>query len=517
MLKIKNYVLWVACALFLLSCNDSSNTSSPANNDPPSGSIDVAVISKDEALAMAKRNGCLACHSIEKKVVGPAWEDVSYRYQNDPGIFNVLVEKVKNGGKGAWGQVPMPPYFPRVSEDEIRKLISFILGLDGITDGTGLRVDAAPLTLELMQGERLRLSFSSFPDITFTNRVDISMTSGIVDMSVEEVNGSETTQVGQLTGIDGQGTIGALPTGKNYYVYITAQTDAQFSVSASLESTNSNFISLAKTSGCFACHSVDDKVVGPAWRDVGDRYKGDADALAILIEKVKAGGEGAWGQLPMPPYSPRVSDTDIQFLVSSILALEGGSGALPLTVNASNPLVLDLKQGKSVHLVFESLLDALYTNNIDVTVAAGIVDVLVETVDDTGVINFVGELKGISDNGVIENLPTGQVYDIYISAQTDAQFSTAASVLFTGPDYLVLAKRSGCLACHTEELKVVGPAWRDVSEKYLNDPAAEARLIAKIKSGGKGIWGEVPMPPYSPRVSDADIAVLVNNILKIAQ
>ncbi|NOX43801.1 MAG: hypothetical protein GXP19_08745 [Gammaproteobacteria bacterium] len=84
-------------------------------------------------------------------------------------------------------------------------------------------------------------------------------------------------------------------------------------------------------------------------------------------------------------------------------------------------------------------------------------------------------------------------------------------------DYLAVAKKSGCLACHSVDNKIVGPAWRDVSKKYLSDPDAEARLIAKVKSGGKGVWGEVPMPPYSPRASDADITLLVNNILNIAK
>lgn len=82
---------------------------------------------------------------------------------------------------------------------------------------------------------------------------------------------------------------------------------------------------LAKKSGCLACHAVDKKVVGPAWKDVGAKYKGDAAAKATLIEKVKAGGKGNWtdvtGGVPMPPYSPRVADADIESLVDFILTL----------------------------------------------------------------------------------------------------------------------------------------------------------------------------------------------------
>jgi len=80
-------------------------------------------------------------------------------------------------------------------------------------------------------------------------------------------------------------------------------------------------LELAKKSGCLACHSVDKKVVGPGWKDVANKYKGDAGAKANLIGKVKSGGKGTWGAAPMPPYSPRVSDENIEKLVDFILAL----------------------------------------------------------------------------------------------------------------------------------------------------------------------------------------------------
>ena len=82
---------------------------------------------------------------------------------------------------------------------------------------------------------------------------------------------------------------------------------------------------LAKKSGCFACHAIDKKVVGPAWKDVAARYKSDASARDMLIKKVKTGGKGAWTEVtkgvPMPPYSPRVKDEDIAKLVDFIMTL----------------------------------------------------------------------------------------------------------------------------------------------------------------------------------------------------
>ncbi|MGB7650990.1 MAG: c-type cytochrome [Gallionella sp.] len=78
---------------------------------------------------------------------------------------------------------------------------------------------------------------------------------------------------------------------------------------------------LATKSGCFACHTVEKKVVGPAWREVATKYRNDASAEAMLIAKVSKGGKGTWGSTPMPANSPRVSDADIKALVKFVLAL----------------------------------------------------------------------------------------------------------------------------------------------------------------------------------------------------
>ena len=78
-----------------------------------------------------------------------------------------------------------------------------------------------------------------------------------------------------------------------------------------------------------------------------------------------------------------------------------------------------------------------------------------------------------------------------------------------------LAKKHNCLACHTMDKKSVGPAYKDVAKKYKGDAAAAARLAEKVKQGGQGVWGPVPMPPNST-VPDGDIKTLVDWILKSA-
>ncbi|HEX7271296.1 MAG TPA: c-type cytochrome [Casimicrobiaceae bacterium] len=78
---------------------------------------------------------------------------------------------------------------------------------------------------------------------------------------------------------------------------------------------------LMKKDGCAACHAVDKKVIGPAYQEVAAKYKGDPKAEATLVEKVKKGGAGVWGQIPMPP-NTQVPEADIKSLVSWILTLK---------------------------------------------------------------------------------------------------------------------------------------------------------------------------------------------------
>ncbi|MCL2635999.1 MAG: c-type cytochrome [Betaproteobacteria bacterium] len=79
----------------------------------------------DEALAKAKN--CMSCHTIDKKLVGPAYKEVAAKYKDDKGAAATLAAKVKAGGKGVWGQIPMPPN--NVTEEEAKKLTAWVLSL----------------------------------------------------------------------------------------------------------------------------------------------------------------------------------------------------------------------------------------------------------------------------------------------------------------------------------------------------------------------------------------------------
>ena len=90
------------------------------------GLLSAGAAQADEALAKAKN--CMSCHSVDKKIVGPAYKDVAKKYAGDKAAEGKLAEKVIKGGKGAWGEVPMPPN-AQVKPEEATKLVKWVLSL----------------------------------------------------------------------------------------------------------------------------------------------------------------------------------------------------------------------------------------------------------------------------------------------------------------------------------------------------------------------------------------------------
>jgi cytochrome c len=105
------------------------------------------------------------------------------------------------------------------------------------------------------------------------------------------------------------------------------------------------------------------------------------------------------------------------------------------------------------------------------------------------------------------------MYRTWMLTAASAALLTMSGVA-SAVDALPLAQKNGCMACHSVDKKIVGPAYKDVAKKYAGDKGAHARLVAKVKAGGKGVWGQVPMPP-NPQVSQADLDKIVTWILSL--
>ena len=84
----------------------------------------VAPAMADEAMAKAKN--CMACHAVDKKLVGPSYKDVAAKYAKDPAAVDKLASKIQKGGSGVWGAVPMPPN-ANVSADDSKALATWIM------------------------------------------------------------------------------------------------------------------------------------------------------------------------------------------------------------------------------------------------------------------------------------------------------------------------------------------------------------------------------------------------------
>jgi cytochrome c len=77
---------------------------------------------------LAQSSGCMTCHFVDKKIIGPSYKEVATKYRNDKNAGADLFKKVKSGSKGVWGETPMPPN-AHVKDEDIKTLVHWILTL----------------------------------------------------------------------------------------------------------------------------------------------------------------------------------------------------------------------------------------------------------------------------------------------------------------------------------------------------------------------------------------------------
>jgi len=100
---------------------------------------------------------------------------------------------------------------------------------------------------------------------------------------------------------------------------------------------------------------------------------------------------------------------------------------------------------------------------------------------------------------------------VLVPALAGLAIAGPAAAALTDAQASALLGKYNCSACHAVGNKLVGPAYTDVAKKYKGDAAAPEKLEAKVKSGGSGVWGAIPMPPNN--VADADLKGIVEWIL----
>jgi cytochrome c len=178
-----------------------------------------------------KGYACLGCHQVDAESVGPSYKKIAAKYQGDASAASMLAKKVKEGGMGTWGQIPMPAN-ATVTDDDMQKIIAWVLTSSGAAKPAEKPAESAKTTEAKPAVEPAKEAKSAATGATLTT---------------EQAS--------------------ALMTEKGYL--------------------------------CLSCHQVDAKMVGPGYKEVAAKYKGDANAASMLAKKVKEGGVGAWGEIPM--------------------------------------------------------------------------------------------------------------------------------------------------------------------------------------------------------------------------
>lgn len=92
-------------------------------------SVSATAFAAGEGEAMFKKNNCGSCHAVDKKTVGPSLVDIAAKHKGDKGAQATLEAKVRSGGKGTFGPIPMPPTANTVSDGDIKTMVTWILGL----------------------------------------------------------------------------------------------------------------------------------------------------------------------------------------------------------------------------------------------------------------------------------------------------------------------------------------------------------------------------------------------------
>ncbi|CAB3762813.1 cytochrome C [Burkholderia puraquae] len=90
------------------------------------GTLGAAHADVGDGLKVARSNACMGCHAVDRKLVGPSFKDIAARYKSDPQAVAKLSKKVKEGGSGVWGAIPMPAH-PRMSDADVRSVVEWVL------------------------------------------------------------------------------------------------------------------------------------------------------------------------------------------------------------------------------------------------------------------------------------------------------------------------------------------------------------------------------------------------------
>ena len=135
---MKKLVAMLFAAAIMSSCGDDQNKSSTDEPKPadtastttpaPSATSGTGAVDAEKALTLIGSSDCTTCHAIDRKLIGPAYVDVANKYEDSPAVVDTLISKIKKGGMGVWGNIPMTPH-PDLPDEDARLMVKYILSL----------------------------------------------------------------------------------------------------------------------------------------------------------------------------------------------------------------------------------------------------------------------------------------------------------------------------------------------------------------------------------------------------
>ena len=128
---MKKLFIVFGIASSMIACTSSGDKQAETKSADTVAAATPPAIAGEKGLELIGSNDCTTCHQIEKKNIGPAYIDVSKKYEATDAVIDTLVNKVIHGGQGNWGTVPMTPH-PNLSRDDAREMVKYILSLKNL-------------------------------------------------------------------------------------------------------------------------------------------------------------------------------------------------------------------------------------------------------------------------------------------------------------------------------------------------------------------------------------------------
>ncbi len=123
---MKKFLIVFGVSVIAFACGSSDDQKAAEKKEDTVAT--TPPVQSDRGLELIAASDCMGCHAIDKKLIGPAYQDVAQKYENTPAIIDTLVNKVRNGGQGNWGTIPMAPH-PTLSEADAREMVLYIMSL----------------------------------------------------------------------------------------------------------------------------------------------------------------------------------------------------------------------------------------------------------------------------------------------------------------------------------------------------------------------------------------------------